>query len=194
MTKGDWQKIPGWSDDIPEFYDEAILRVPEGGLVVEVGVAYGRSLAYLAEIAPAATRLVGVDSWAFFYGQERLDFAVLSAFPSPFHACNDYLRRYAPSGRCCLQWGRSVDVAKGYEDESIDLVFIDGAHDYGNVSADIAAWLPKVKPGGIVSGHDYSKAIFPGLVRAVTEAFGEGRVTVSGKGSAITGPVWWTMK
>lgn len=45
-----------------------------------------------------------------------------------------------------------VDV---FEDESLDFVYIDGNHAYDYVKQDIEKWWPKVKPGGLVMGHDY---------------------------------------
>ena len=68
----------------------------------------------------------------------------------------------------------SVDVAKDFEDRSLDVVFIDANHDYIEVKKDIEAWLPKVKFGGIISGHDYPG--WDGVVRAVNEAFPVGVV------------------
>jgi len=50
----------------------------------------------------------------------------------------------------------SLEGVKEIEDNSLDAVYIDGAHDYINVKKDILAWLPKVKNGGIICGHDYS--------------------------------------
>jgi len=49
----------------------------------------------------------------------------------------------------------SVEAAKNVPNESLDFVFIDAAHDYQSVKTDIETWTPKVKKGGIVSGHDY---------------------------------------
>ena len=51
-----------------------------------------------------------------------------------------------------------------------DFVFIDAAHDYDSVKADIEAWQPLVKPGGILCGHDYADYC-PGVVNAVNEKF-----------------------
>ena len=51
----------------------------------------------------------------------------------------------------------SVEAAKEVENESLDFIFIDAAHDYENVKKDIESWTPKVKIGGIISGHDYYK-------------------------------------
>jgi len=52
----------------------------------------------------------------------------------------------------------SMDALADFEDESLDFVYIDGNHAYEYVRDDIAGWITKVRPGGIISGHDYVKA------------------------------------
>ena len=56
-----------------------------------------------------------------------------------------------------------------FADASVDWVHLDARHDYESVQSDIAAWLPKVKSGGWLSGDDYDELKFPELVRAVGE-------------------------
>ena len=51
-----------------------------------------------------------------------------------------------------------------------DVVYIDASHRYEDVAADIDFWLPLVKKGGIICGHDYSHK-FQGVVKAVDERF-----------------------
>lgn len=51
----------------------------------------------------------------------------------------------------------SENAAKRYKQE-FDFVYIDGNHDYSYVVADILAWYPKIKPGGILAGHDYKNS------------------------------------
>lgn len=51
----------------------------------------------------------------------------------------------------------SQAVLRDFEDESLDFVYIDGNHDFENCTNDIVGWSTKVKQGGIISGHDYTK-------------------------------------
>lgn len=60
----------------------------------------------------------------------------------------------------------STDGANSIRDASLDLVFIDADHSYEWVKKDIAAYKPKLKPGGWLTGHDID---FPGVNRAVNE-------------------------
>lgn len=64
----------------------------------------------------------------------------------------------------------SLEAAATCPPASLDLVFIDGDHSYGAVKADIEAWLPTLKPMGVLAGHDYYQN-WPGVMRAVNEAF-----------------------
>jgi predicted O-methyltransferase YrrM len=52
-----------------------------------------------------------------------------------------------------------------------DFVFLDADHSYEGCKADIAAWAPKIKPGGWLGGHDYENKAFPkfGVTQAVNE-------------------------
>jgi predicted O-methyltransferase YrrM len=48
----------------------------------------------------------------------------------------------------------SLSAASRFSDRSLDLVFLDADHSYEATIGDIRAWAPKVRPGGILSGHD----------------------------------------
>lgn len=65
-------------------------------------------------------------------------------------------------------WLPSIKAAKHVEDGWADFIFIDAAHSYEAVSADLRAWSSKVRPGGWFGGHDYYEG-FPGVIRAVDE-------------------------
>ena len=82
----------------------------------------------------------------------------------------------------------SVEAAKEVEDGSIDIVFIDGLHTYEGVRDDLEAWVPKIKVGGIISGHDYACCKHKGVTIAVDERFGKKNITKE------KDMVWWLYK
>jgi hypothetical protein len=67
---------------------------------------------------------------------------------------------------------RTADAVLLFGDEALDFVFIDADHRYEGVRQDIGDWLPKIRSGGMISGHDYNPQTFPGVVRAVDELIG----------------------
>lgn len=66
----------------------------------------------------------------------------------------------------------SVAAAAQCEDGYYDVVYIDANHKFEYVLEDIVAWLPKIRPGGLISGHDYFNSA-GGLcqVRAAVESW-----------------------
>lgn len=76
-----------------------------------------------------------------------------------------------PEGRRKILAMRSTEAAKLVTDGSLDFVFIDADHSYEGAKADILAWRKKLKPGGLLCGHDYENTDYPkfGVTRAVRE-------------------------
>ena len=74
-------------------------------------------------------------------------------------------------GRAKIIQGFSVPAANKVPDGCLDFCFIDADHTYDSVKEDLKAWLPKVKGGGLICGHDYDHPEFPewGVKRAVDE-------------------------
>jgi predicted O-methyltransferase YrrM len=64
----------------------------------------------------------------------------------------------------------SVDAVKVVPNNSLDFVFIDANHAYEYIKEDVKLWTPKVKKGGLISGHDYNNERF-GVTQAVDEIF-----------------------
>ncbi len=69
----------------------------------------------------------------------------------------------------------SVEASKIFPQSYFDLVFIDADHSYKSVTADIKAWLPLVRKGGLITGHDYGANKIE-VKKAVDEIFGENGV------------------
>ncbi len=152
---------------------EIILRLPsEGGTWVEVGVWKGDNARRVMRGAPPKTRIVLVDPWVPATSPEYQAYATKDALAShsQMERCyKEAIGKLMPwKKRCRVMRMASLEAAAQMAGEMVELVFIDSEHTYGACKADIQAWLPLVKPGGWLGGHDY-KPRFDGVIRAVDE-------------------------
>jgi len=151
--------IQGWFT-FPSFYKSAVDQAKDGYHFVEVGSWKGKSAAYIGvEIFNSKKQIKFdcIDTWEG--SEENIDKNSSCYEPlleSKDDLYNHFLSNIAPlSGIVNPIRKPSIEAAPLYQNESLNLVFIDAAHDYENVCLDIKAWLPKVKPGGILAGHDF---------------------------------------
>jgi len=90
--------------------------------------------------------------------------------------------------RAQLLVAATAEAAAGWGPGHFDLVFVDAAHSEAAVAADLAAWAPLVRPGGVLAGHDYCQA-FPGVIRAAHAALPRGQVLHLAPDAVF----WWHM-
>jgi hypothetical protein len=76
-------------------------------------------------------------------------------------------------GRTHIVMDDTAHAATQFEDGSFDCVFIDADHSYEGCRRDILAWRSKVRPGGLLCGHDYANKAGE-VKRAVDEIFPAG--------------------
>ena len=70
----------------------------------------------------------------------------------------------------------TLEAARRFPDGYFDWIYLDATHTYGAARADLEAWYPKVRVGGLVSGHDYQfqhQSIGDGYVFGVRDAVDE---------------------
>ena len=145
-------------------YKRIVESVPEGGHIVEVGAWKGASTSYLAvEAQHKKLRIDVVDTWSG--SQEHKDISDIRE-NSLFETFIDNLRPVINLVNPIRT--DSISASKMYDEESLDAVFIDADHRYESVKADILAWMPKAKKGGILAGHDYTLT-HSGVILAVDE-------------------------
>ena len=173
MVKHFYERIDGWFT-YPRLYKEMVEHFDDGAHFVEVGSWMGRSAAFMAvEIANSIKdiRFDCVDTWAGssehinpkspFYRPELTDPQWL------FNQFKTNLKPVLPLVNPIRM--TSLEASTLYPDGSLDFVFIDASHEYEDVLDDIKAWMPKVKPTGILAGHDYHQK---DVKKAVDEIFG----------------------
>jgi predicted O-methyltransferase YrrM len=118
---------------------------------VEIGVSYGDTLRHILA-ACSALHMIGVDTWAANRGAPEPDDWTQAHHDRAFASAETIERTYP--GRCVLMRGRSAEIGPLIDPGSLDFVWIDGDHGTDACTADIAAWLPALKPGGWLLGHD----------------------------------------
>lgn len=143
----------------------------------EIGVFAGELSSRL--LARPDLTLYLVDSWTSEHAEQYAKSGDFHATLNQMQQDRVYQMTQAVVGfageRAKILRQDSREAAKAIPDASLDFVFIDADHSYEGCKADIDAWLPKIKPGGFISGHDYENTDFPkfGVKRAVDERFAE---------------------
>lgn len=118
--------------------------------LAEVGVEKGIFSEVIAKANPDAM-LFSIDPWeAHKEYREHTTQSKIDGFYEEAKA------RLAPYSVQIIR-DFSENAVYTFADEALDFVYIDGNHTIGQVTFDITNWLPKVKVGGILAGHDYVK-------------------------------------
>lgn len=139
--------IPGQMRDmLPGLFKE--LGFTNGA---EVGVFKGDFAEKLCQGNPDLT-LNCIDPWECIDGYDDYSSESLA------RAYNDTIDKLAKYD-CNIIKKTSMDAVKDFEDESLDFVYLDGAHDFKNVAMDLCEWIKKIRVGGILSGHDYRRYV-----------------------------------
>jgi predicted O-methyltransferase YrrM len=141
--------------------------VPRGGCIVEIGTYHGASAINFAagSLAGNSVQVYAVDP------HESAKHSLIGEYgPEDQQA---WYTNVALSGLGRLIYAvslRSVDAAKAFADESIDMLYIDGCHDYEFVISDMRAWSHALKDGALILMHDRYEV---GVKRAISERPGD---------------------
>jgi hypothetical protein len=135
--------IQGWFD-FRDVYDFVAKMLPKDGQFVEVGAWKGKSAIYLRDRLDDIRKPVVLWVVDTFKGDD--DTGKVDVLPE--------FKENRGERDINIFESESAPAAEGFDDDTLDGVFIDAAHDYENALADIKAWQPKVKKGGFFGGHD----------------------------------------
>lgn len=160
-----YKDIPGYCD-FHWFYERVFKELPDNAIMVEVGCYFGHSVAYMATLAKESGKNIKIYAVDTFEGSAEhknklKNVNMLYEFNKNIRECG--LERFIEPLQIDSHFG-----ANYFEDGSIEFCFLDGAHDYESIKSDIHDWTPKLKPSGILAGHDYSDS-WPGVKRAVKQ-------------------------
>lgn len=165
------EAIQGWMthEELELIYDLAWENLDSGGLAVEIGSWKGRSAFVTANVCKEkGARLICIDTFSGCESQKALYEATVKMGPDYFMDQNIKMNL---EGLPVTLWkGDSTAEHKKLSDEDVSFCFIDGDHFNPVVGQDIDNFWPKIKHGGIFSGHDYTKE-FPDVITEVNRKF-----------------------
>lgn len=154
-----YQTIQGWFD-YEDVIRLAIEKAENGAKFVEIGAWKGKSVAFAGVEIINSGKDITYYAVDHFLGSEEhrnpvsphYDYASISGDLKA-----QYLVNIEPIKSVVKTLDmQSGEASKKFKKQSVDFVYIDGSHNYDSVCSDIETWLPKVKPGGMIGGHDYT--------------------------------------
>ena len=167
------------------FLDATLDGISKPGMkMYELGSFLGMSTCMLGRFAKQMkTRLTAIDLFCGTSGAEQKCFENGNYDVKAHLEWN--LNRVGVRDAVDIVKSDSAAYASNVPDKSVDFLFIDADHTYKGIRADIDAWLPKMKNGSTISGHDYDSDTFDqkyihedekddihhGVIKAVNETF-----------------------
>lgn len=171
--------IIGWFDFM-DIYDKAIKEANSGDAFLEVGCFMGKSTRYLIDKIRESKKKIKVFVIDIFepeckHHEDLINEVVNNGDLREIFVSN---MRDVSMDELGIMRGKSQEVHRKFTDGGFFMVFIDAAHDYESVKADMNNFYPKLKSGGIFAGHDMDEPT-AGVGQAVREFCNENNVTFS---------------
>jgi hypothetical protein len=168
--------VPGWFN-AHGLYDRMAAEATDNSWYVEVGAWLGRSTLYMARLLRergVQTRFDVIDTWLGSPGAEACELGKAELAKEGHTPWSAFIRNATEAGlidRIHPFRVESTVAARMYDAQSLDFVYLDADHSYESVKEDILTWLPKLKPGGVLAGDDYTES-WAGVIQAVAETLG----------------------
>lgn len=190
-----FDSLPGWFD-FADLYADRVRQAVDGAHFVEVGTYAGKSAAFMGVEILNSGKAIRFDACDTFDGVARKYFHDDRGYldqearrDEQGSLISDTLRNLAPVSEVVnVRVGDSLALAATYADASLDFVFLDDDHTTPHLLKELAAWYPKVKPGGVLAGHDMTWRSVRDALKPWAEMMGVEVVRVSGSSWAIDKP------
>lgn len=180
QKRTDWSTCHGWFD-YWQFYNQIAKYLNDGDSIAEIGVWQGRSIIYMAQTLKRMgkrCKIYAVDTFKGEEGQQTHADLIAASGGNLRDVFEANLKRCGVEDCVEIIQGDSAEMAAKIPDGSLTFAYIDADHHYQPVLRDVKAWLPKLRPTGILAGHD---AQWSEVRRAVLEVIPD---------SKFMGSVW----
>ncbi len=160
--------IDGWMSYEEEEFLYKLGKLYNGGVIAEIGSFKGRSTKALLTGNKDGI-VYAIDNWEGSIDPNDLTGQIYKE-QNVFSEFTENLKDFS---NLKIMKSDGVLASKTFADESLDVVFIDAEHTEDAVYKDIMSWLPKVKKGGVICGHDYKPDVWMTVIEGVKKAIGE---------------------
>lgn len=141
-------------------------KVLDKGIIVEIGTWKGGSAYILGKAVEGRNvKVYSVDN----YSEERLKNELITKKLTKIR-----LKEWGCDNVRLIK-GESIEISKKFSDNSVDMIFIDGSHNYKDIKNDFENWYPKLKEGAIICFHDYGS--WPDVTQLVDEVIHQRKIT-----------------
>lgn len=134
----------------------------------EIGVSWGETLLFMLQECPNIEKMVAIDNfqpYEDYIGTMGTEFEGTPAWvTTPLNmkrvhdTCMDNIAASNQAHRIDFIINNSEDVVGDFDDGYFDYIFLDAYLTYEQTKRDLEQWYPKVRDGGLFSGHDWHGA------------------------------------
>lgn len=159
-------KMHGWHTHRDQV--EELFRTRKIETVVEVGSWLGRWTILVAQFLPEGGKIYAVDHWKGSVEHHDPTSLESTFLPTLFQQFLSNVIHCGVKDKVVPIKMDSIEAAKLFKEQGIraDLIYLDAAHDYQSVIADLQAWYPLLAEGGILTGDDWNLGDVPFAVTA----------------------------
>jgi hypothetical protein len=163
-----------------EFLNELNYLLPQKPICIEIGVETGDFSKMILKLLNPE-KLYLVDPWQKGFDKNDVETygEILNNLPTAYSTEYQYqnilkeLYNEIKSNQVIVRPDFSYNVVNDFKENYFDFIYIDSCHLYNSVKFDLNSFLPKLKKGAIMAGHDYFDFDNFGVIQAVDEFINE---------------------
>ena len=179
----------GWFDEPKQATLQRLIEKHDVRDMVELGSFLGKSTRWFARTIPSGGQVHAVDHWEGnreHQAPERSD-----VYPRLASLYERFLSNVVHAGLCdsIVPYRMNSRSAADQLDVIPDLVFVDASHEFDDVLVDLASWYPRLRPGGVLCGDDWTWGETRPVARAVETFARDHDLEVQ-----VQGKIWWILR
>lgn len=174
-----------FTDQDIDIYRNLVSQVDDGSTIAELGCWKGKSLCSIADIIIKKNlKVLAVDTWQGTDNVLETLLAEEAKINNIKEVFKDNIKRFGISNNVKMMQMTTTEASKLIEKNTLDFVFVDADHRYECVKDDVYNWMPLLKTGKTIAGHDAS---WHTVATAVSEIFELSKIY-------CVAELWWSTK